>query len=52
MLRPCSCERKVFIANLLVRIHLITEVGFRTGLAPWEFEFVLSGCPAPVLDAP
>ena len=48
-------ERAFFIDNLLVRIHLIIEVIWRTGLAPWEFEFPVPGIlistfPVNVLD--
>ena len=32
-------ERELCFENLLVRIHFITEMMYRTGLAPWEFEF-------------
>ena len=32
-----------FIENLLVRIHLIIEMIWWTGLAPWEFEFPCPG---------
>ena len=32
-----SHQRERFIDNLLVRIHLIIEMIWRTGLAPWEF---------------
>ena len=31
-------ERELFIDNLLVRIHFITEMIRWTGLAPWEFD--------------
>ena len=34
-----------FIDNLLVRIHVIIEMIWSTGLAPWEFEFPFSGSP-------
>jgi len=34
-----SRAREFFIDNLLVRIHFIIEMIWRTGLAPWEFEF-------------
>ena len=33
-----SREKEFFIDNLLVRIHFIIEMVWRTGLAPWEFE--------------
>jgi len=36
-----------FIDNLLVRIQLIIVVIRWTGLAPWEFEFSLSGGQVP-----
>ena len=36
-------ERELFIDNLLVRIHLIIEMIWWTGLAPWEFEFPFPG---------
>ena len=36
-------EREFFIDNLLVRIHLIIEMIWWTGLAPWEFEFPFPG---------
>ena len=39
-------EREFFIDNLLVRIHLIIEMIWWTGLAPWEFEFPFPGSPA------
>jgi len=39
----CRLEREFFIDNLLVRIHLIIEMIWRTGLAPWEFEFPFPG---------
>ena len=35
-------ETEFFIDNLLVRIHLIIEMIWWTGLAPWEFEFPCS----------
>jgi len=38
-----SRERECFIDNLLVRIHLIIEIIWWTGLAPWEFEFPFPG---------
>jgi len=34
-----ALEKEFFIDNLLVRIHFIIEMIWRTGLAPWEFEF-------------
>ena len=47
---PCPChmpggtsERDFFIDNLLVGIHVIFEMSWRTGLAPWEFEFSFPG---------
>jgi len=36
-------EREFFIDNLLVRIHLIIEMIWWTGLATWEFEFPFPG---------
>ena len=36
-------ERQFFIENLLVRIHFIIVMIRWTGLAPWDFEFPLSG---------
>ena len=36
-------EREFFIDNLLVRIHLITEMAWWTGLALWEFELPFPG---------
>ena len=36
-------EREFFFDNLLVRIHLITEMIWWTGLAPWVFEFPFPG---------
>ena len=36
-------EREFFIDNLLVRIYLIIEMIWLTGLAPWEFEFPFPG---------
>ena len=48
-IRSCRClakrqqESQFFIGNLLVRIHLITEMIRWTGLAPWEFEFPFPG---------
>jgi len=32
-------EPRAAVDNLLVRIHLIIEMIWWTGLAPWEFEF-------------
>ena len=34
-------ERECLIDNLLVRIHFIIEMIWWTGLAPWEFEFLV-----------
>ena len=40
----CSLqEREFFIDNLLVRVHLIIEMIWWNGLAPWEFESPFSG---------
>ena len=36
-------EREFFIVNLPVRIHFIIVMVRWTGLAPWEFEFLLPG---------
>ena len=36
-------EREFFINNLLVRIHSTNEMIWRTGLSPWEFEFLFPG---------
>jgi hypothetical protein len=36
-------EREIFIDNLLVRIHSISEMVWWTGLTPWEFEFPFPG---------
>ena len=36
-------ERDFVIDNLLVRIHLIIDIIWWTGLAPWVFEFPFSG---------
>ena len=36
-------QREIFIDNLLLRIHVIIEMIWWTGLAPWEFEFSLPG---------
>ena len=36
-------ESEFLIDNLLVRIHFIIEMIWWTGLAPWKFEFPLSG---------
>ena len=36
-------EREFFIDNLLVQIHVVIEMIWRTGLAPWEFEFPFPG---------
>ena len=38
-----TAERELFIDNLLVRIHVIIEMIWWTGLAPWEFEFQFPG---------
>ena len=38
-------ERDSLIDNLLVRIHFIIEMIWRTGLAPWEFELRSRGNP-------
>ena len=38
-----NIERKFFIDNLLVRIHLIIEMIWWAGLAPWEPEFHFPG---------
>ena len=40
-------QREFFIDNLLVRIHFIIERIWRTGLAPWEFEFPFPGSLTP-----
>ena len=40
-------ERELFIDNLLVRIHLIFEMIWRTGLAPWEFDL---SCPGSLIS--
>ena len=40
---PAEREREFFIDNLMVRIHLIIEMIWWTGLAPWEFEFPFPG---------
>ena len=40
---PPRQERDSFIVILLVRIHLIVEVIWWTGLAPCEFEFSFPG---------
>ena len=29
-------KRECFIANLLVRLHFITEIISRTGIGPWD----------------
>jgi len=44
-LRERECEREFFIANLLVRIHVIIVMIRWTGLVPWEFEFPFPGSP-------
>ena len=36
-------EREFLLDNLLVRIHLIIEMIWWTGLAPWEFELPFPG---------
>ena len=36
-------EREFFIDNLLVRIHVILEMFWWIGLAPWEFELPFPG---------
>jgi len=41
--QPVTCERELFIDNLLVRIHFIIVMIRWTGLAPWEFEFPFPG---------
>ena len=38
-----SGKREFFIDNLLVQIHLIIEMIWWTGLAPWEFEYPFPG---------
>jgi hypothetical protein len=43
LLQPRRLEREFFIDNLLVRIHYITVIIRRTGLAPWEFDFLFPG---------
>ena len=40
---PCPPEIYFFIDNVLVRIQLIIEMIWWTGLAPWEFEFPFPG---------
>ena len=45
-LRLCTSgqrEREFFIENLPVRIHLIIEMIWWTGLAPWVFEIPFAG---------
>ena len=41
--KPLICinpiEREFFVGNLLVRIHLIIDIIWLTGLAPWKFPF-------------
>ena len=37
-------EREFFIDHLLVRIYVIIEMIWWTGLAPWELEFPFPGC--------
>ena len=41
--RSLRAEREFFTDNLLVRIHLIIEMIWWTGLAPWEFELPVPG---------
>ena len=36
-------EREIFVNNLQARIHLIIEMIWWTGHAPWEFEFPFPG---------
>ena len=36
-------KRELFIVDLLVRIHVIIEMIWWTGLAPWHFEFPFPG---------
>ena len=38
--RPLCVRERFFLDNLLVRIHLIIEMIWWAGLAPWEFEFL------------
>ena len=38
-----GAQREFLIDNLLVRIHFIIKMIWRTGLAPWEFEFPFPG---------
>ena len=38
-LRTPQRDSAFFVDNLLVRIHFIIEMIWRTGLAPWEFDF-------------
>jgi hypothetical protein len=38
-----SPEKEFFIDNLLVRIHLVIEMIWGTGLAPWEYEIPFPG---------
>ena len=42
---PCEGgeESEFLIGSILVRIHFICEMIWWTGLAPWEFEFLLTG---------
>ena len=42
-LLPAAGEREFFIDNLLVRIRLIIEMIWWTGLALWEPEFSFPG---------
>ena len=45
---PRTCgEREFFIDNILVRIHLIIQMIWWTGLAPWESEFPFPGSLTP-----
>ena len=39
MCEGVCAKGEFFIDNLLVRIHLIIAMIWRTGFAPWEFEF-------------
>ena len=53
-----ATEREFFIDDLLVRIHLISEMIWWTGLAPWKFEIPFPGSTTstlqefPTTDAP
>ena len=42
-LLTAHCRKRLFIDNLLVRIHFIIEMIWWTSLAPWEFEFLFPG---------